>query len=126
MDAVDLLLKPWHQGVSKFELASNGQDFIDITACVDRFDVRTNMAHGGMQSAELSFWYESPNRNTTEQLFLFSGEPVFEFKYQYYPDGKDAPYCEGRMILLKHSPNIHSEVSHFKFIISGKPAFGGN
>jgi len=122
MDAIDLLETPWKRGVSRLQVAPKGQDYIDITECVEEFDVARYMKRAGMWSAELSFWYESPNLNTTKQLFVLEGEMVVEFRYKYYPAGKDVPYCMGEM-LLPRIPigDIFVRGVHLEFRLSGNP-----
>ncbi|MDE2651484.1 MAG: hypothetical protein OXI62_12270 [Chloroflexota bacterium] len=110
MDVIELLETPWQPGVSILEISSVGQDFIDITECVNGFDVSI-VRYAGMLSAQLSFWHEAKNINTTKQHIFRIGEM---FQYKLYPYGKDAPYCEGSMLFRRHS-------SILEFKLSGEP-----
>ena len=125
IDAINMLEKPWQRGVSILEIAPKGKDFVDITECVDMFDVSIIWGRAKRADGRLSFWYESSNINMTKQIFLSNEEIVVEFQYKYYPDGKEAPYCVGEMLLPSFpGAAIFIEGSILRFIPSGNPEIG--
>lgn len=125
MDAIDLLEKPWQRGVSVIEIAPKGEEFTDITEFVELFAVKRLWERAGQWDSRLSFWFESSNHNTTKQLFVHNGQMVVEFQYRYYPGGKNAPYCVGKMVLPNYpGPDIFVRGSHLRFRLSGNPVLG--
>lgn len=123
IDAINMLEKPWQRGVSNFEIAPKGKDFVDITECIDMFDVSIIWNRAKRADGRLSFWYKSSSINMTKQIFIPNGERVVEFQYKYYPDGKEAPYCVGDMLLPRFpGADIFVGGSILRFIPSGNPA----
>lgn len=122
IDAINMLEIPWQRGVSILEIAPKGYDFVDITECVDMFDVSIFWSRAKRADGRLSFWYESSNINMTKQIFLSNGEIEVEFHYKYYPDGKDAPCCVGDMLLPRPpGADIFVGGSILRFRLSGNP-----
>ena len=122
IEAIDMLENPWQRGVSTFEMAPKGYDFVDITECVDMFNVSIIWNRARRADGRLSFRYISRNRNMTKQIFIPDGDIAVDFQYRYYPDGKKAPYCVGDMLLPRFpGADIFDGESILRFRLSGNP-----